>query len=145
MGTVQTPRTAGGFPGLWPLDSLPRNCWAPDSSSIFLSSAWGSRSVCLRVRADQLSAEPLEDQGDAQAYEERVTIVEEAAGLGPKASGSSSSVILLDVSAQGLLVWGSSPSCPGGFALLSLPDKVLIPGPPLGAAAVSSSQYSPKR
>lgn len=44
------------FPGLY-LDSLPRQCFLMDDSTVVLSSMWGSREVLLTIRVDSNSSE----------------------------------------------------------------------------------------
>eukprot|EP00638_Chattonella_subsalsa_P003190 CAMPEP_0117761534 /NCGR_PEP_ID=MMETSP0947-20121206/17345_1 /TAXON_ID=44440 /ORGANISM="Chattonella subsalsa, Strain CCMP2191" /LENGTH=818 /DNA_ID=CAMNT_0005582559 /DNA_START=174 /DNA_END=2630 /DNA_ORIENTATION=- len=92
------------FPGIWG-DSVPSKCWAPDGSSIFLTSAWRSSVSVLKI--DALS-------GQVTRMQEFGSILEGDETSGPLEKASSS---LFEVGPYGALFAASCPSNPGGLGV----------------------------
>lgn len=125
---MTVPESAGAFPGLW-MDELPDACWTPDGSSLYLTSAWGSRQSVVKV--------------DAETGEvERVVGATASSGQNP-ATGErdDASASVLTVGEGGVYVAGSSPNSPGGIAVLPSegPEQNAIIGPAVGGASITPS------
>ncbi|CAM9383223.1 unnamed protein product [Scytosiphon promiscuus] len=131
VDVVDVPESAGAFPGLW-VDDLPDDCWTPDGTSIYLTSAWGSRQSVVKV--------------DAQTGEvERVVEATAASGQDlTTGNEKDASASVLAVGGAGVYVAASSPNSPGGFAVIPPSrgqerEEGAILGPAVGGISISSS------
>lgn len=126
---VRVPDTSSdgaGFPGLW-VDSLPDACFTPDGSSVYVTSAWGSRQSVVKVDVET-------------GLVERVVAATAAARQDSTIGDSNdASASVLAVGKGGVYVAGSSPNSPGGFAVVSPQTGEPIVGPAIGGALVTSS------
>ncbi|CAM9493498.1 unnamed protein product, partial [Hapterophycus canaliculatus] len=128
---VATPESADAFPGLW-VDDLPDDCWTPDGTSIYLTSAWGSRQSVVKVDAETGAVE-------------RVVEATAASGQNPSTGDQKdASASVLAVGEAGVYVVASSPNSPGGFAVLPASreeqhEEEAILGPAVGGFSISSS------
>lgn len=126
---VRVPDTSsdgGGFPGLW-VDNLPDACFTPDGSSVYITSAWGSRQSVVKV-------------GVETGLVERVVAATTAARQDSTTGDSNdASASVLAVGKGGVYVAASSPNSPGGFAVLSPQTGEAIVGPTVGGALVTPS------
>lgn len=130
VDVVAVPETPHAFPGLW-VDSLPERCWTLDGSSIYLSSAWGSRQSVVRV--DSLSGEI-----------ERIVGATDIAGQNPSTGEpEDASASVLAVGEMGVYVTASSPNSPGGVGIVVSAGmkEYAILGPPLGGASIAAFPY----
>lgn len=130
VDVVAVPASAEAFPGLW-VDDLPDDCWTPDGTFIYLTSAWGSRQSVVKV--------------DAQTGEvARVVEATAASGQDPSTGDQKdASASVLAVGGAGVYVAASSPNSPGGFAVIPCSrekqKEEAILGPSVGGVSISSS------
>ncbi|CAM9358885.1 unnamed protein product [Discosporangium mesarthrocarpum] len=136
---VSVPEAPGAFPGLW-ADDLPEACWSGDGKSLFLSSSWGAVESVVRVDVETGKVTRVEAAAAAATASRGQ---KKTGGRGREAAvrGDSSAKVLA-AAGDSILVSGSSPSSPGGFAVVSGftgGKETANCGPPLGTAAVTSS------
>ena len=123
VDAVAVPESDGAFPGLW-MDDLPDACWTPGGDSIYLTSAWGSRQSVVKINTET---------GEV----ERVVGATAASGQDPSTGEArDASASVLAVGEAGVYVVASSPTSPGGFAVLPA-QRGGGGGKPGGAAAAA--------